>query len=268
MCSKKNKFRKSYAPGNAMSLDKRQLIIQEVEENGGTEFAVPRGVFQTVAAKFKMHRNSVRRIWLKYKEDGNQNRRQKRGRLSGSEKLTPQDFEFTERPSGDRFKIANLRYTQAYLDYIVQQDVRKLKFFDESGVKVTTANKSRGHSQIGKPCVEIERYQEGAILTLNLLVGSDGVKHFNFVDGASNSAFYINFFHEAIEIVSDDGYPVLSPGDIVVVDNAAFHHNHAEIILSNYFSDQNIHYIFLPTYSPDKNPAEPCFGKIKRCLQN
>jgi hypothetical protein len=40
-------------------------------------------------------------------------------------------------PATDRFNPANLRYTQACIDYIVRNEPRKFKFFDESGFNVS-----------------------------------------------------------------------------------------------------------------------------------
>ena len=176
-------------------------------------------------------------------------------------------FKRLKGPPIDRFTDHNMRYTQAYLDYIYQQDPAKMLFFDESGFKHTDANRRYGHSEIGTPCVEINRMKDRANLTLNLLVGIDGVKYFNFVDGPSDMVYFMNFFFEANESVLDDGRPIIPPGSIIVADNAAIHHNQAERVLTRYFNPQGITLIFLPTYSPDFNPCENCFNKIKLVLK-
>jgi transposase len=76
----------------------------------------------------------------------------------------------------------------------------------------------------------------------------------------------LNFWQEASQGQDDYGRPVFLPGDVVIVDNCAIHHNQAERVLSNFFGLQGIDYGFLPTYSPDFNPVENCFGKIKKIL--
>lgn len=53
---------------------------------------------------------------------------------------------------------------------------------------------------------------------------------------------------------------------MVIVDNCAIHQNRAERVLTQFFGHQNVEYTFLPTYSPDLNPVENCFGKIKNIL--
>jgi transposase len=179
----------------------------------------------------------------------------------------PWSYKKITRPNCDRFSVDNLRYTQAYLDYMYQKDPHKVLFFDESGFKVTVASRQFGHSKVGDRCIELSRYHAGPNVTLNLLVGLNGVRYFNFVDGASNTGHFVNFFHEAVEAYNDDFLAALSPGDIVVVDNCPFHHHDGERILSNYLDNMGITLVFLPTYSPDLSPAEPCFMKVKTLLK-
>ena len=59
---------------------------------------------------------------------------------------------------------------------------------------------------------------------------------------------------------------IVFPGDIVIVDNCSIHHNRAERVLDQFFGFQGVQYAFLPTYSPDLNPVENCFGQIKKIL--
>ena len=137
---------------------------------------------------------------------------------------------------------------------------------DESGFKVVVANKNYGHSEKGKPCVEIGRYHPSPNLTLNLLIGLDNVLYYNFVEGPSNTEKYLNFWHEASLSQDSFGRPLFFPGDLIIVDNCAIHHNQAERTLTRYFGMQGVEYDFLPTYSPDLNPTENCFMKIKTIL--
>lgn len=79
---------------------------------------------------------------------------------------------------------------------------------------------------------------------------------------------YVNFFTEAAGAFKTDGQPALERGDVVIVDNASIHHNEAERLLVNFFNRLDIEYIFLPTYSPDFNPVELSFSKIKKLLKS
>lgn len=172
-------------------------------------------------------------------------------------------FKRLKRPLGDRFAQGNMFYTQAYIDYCQTKQPHQIKFMDESGFKITCANRNHGHSEKGTPCIEIGRYIPGRNLSLNLLVSVDCVLYYNFIDGPSNTETYLNFWQEASLGQDDYGRLIFLPGDVVIVDNCAIHHNQAERV-SNFFGLKGIDYGFLPTHSPDFNPAENCFGKIKK----
>ena len=65
-------------------------------------------------------------------------------------------------------------------------DVNRLHFFYESSVVITSGNRKRGHSAIGKPAFEMQKYASNATFTLNLLHNISGVSHFNILRGPSN----------------------------------------------------------------------------------
>lgn len=75
----------------------------------------------------------------------------------------------------ERFTNDNMIYSQAYIDFCQTKNTRQIKFMDESGFKLTNANRTYGHSRRGEPCVEIGRFVKDRNLTLNLLKGKDCV---------------------------------------------------------------------------------------------
>ena len=58
--------------------------------------------------------------------------------------------------------------------------------------------------------------------------------------------------------------PTLSPGDIVIMDNLQVHHSLKVIEL---IESGRAHVKFLPPYSPDYNPIEKMWRKIKNLLR-
>ena len=58
--------------------------------------------------------------------------------------------------------------------------------------------------------------------------------------------------------------PKLRPGQVVVMDNLSAHKvaGVREIIEA-----AGARLVYLPPYSPDFNPIEPCWGKVKQCLR-
>lgn len=58
--------------------------------------------------------------------------------------------------------------------------------------------------------------------------------------------------------------PTLTPGDVVVLDNRGSHKGKA---LRRAIRKAGAHLIFLPPYSPDLNPIEQVFAKLKTLLR-
>ena len=58
--------------------------------------------------------------------------------------------------------------------------------------------------------------------------------------------------------------PTLEPGDIVVLDNLGSHKSRA---VRAAIRTAGAHLLFLPPYSPDLNPIEQVFAKLKHLLR-
>ena len=54
--------------------------------------------------------------------------------------------------------------------------------------------------------------------------------------------------------------PALSPDDMIVMDNMRTHHAKA---VKNLLDEKHVQYLYLPPYSPDYNPIEQMWSKIK-----
>jgi transposase len=59
--------------------------------------------------------------------------------------------------------------------------------------------------------------------------------------------------------------PTLAKGDVVVLDNLGSHKSKAA---RRAIRDAGAHLIFLPAYSPDLNPIEQFFAKLKHLMRN
>ncbi|CAB4001294.1 paired box Pax-5-like [Paramuricea clavata] len=106
-----------------------------------------------------------------------------------------------------------------YIADISGIDCNRLHFFDESSVVVTSGNRRRGHSAIGTPAIEVQRYASNATYTVNLLHNIRGVSHFNILRGPSNGLELLNFFEEALEQEDVFANPVIKEHDVIIMDN-------------------------------------------------
>ena len=168
----------------------------------------------------------------------------------------------------ERFTQTNIFYTQLFINYLATKNPRRLKFFDEAGVKLPdVGTRLYGHSSAGTRCVEVMKKAESPNTTLNMLVSLDGPEYYNLIDGATNTLQFLQFFEEAGNCVNlETGRPCLQVDDIIVMDNLSAHHYEGGVILEVWLEEMGIELIYLPTYSPDLNPIEFCFNKVKALL--
>ena len=88
----------------------------------------------------------------------------------------------------ERFTQTNIFYTQLFINYLAAKDPRRIKFFEEAGVKLPDiGTRLYGHSSAGTRCVEVVKKAESPNTTLNMLVLLDGPEYYNLIDGATNT---------------------------------------------------------------------------------
>ena len=85
----------------------------------------------------------------------------------------------------------------------------------------------------------------------------DGVAAPFVIDGAMNGATFLAYIEQVLA-------PTLQPDDIVIIDNATIHKvtGVAEAIEA-----VGAKLLYLPQYSPDFNPIEQAFSKLKALLR-
>ena len=77
------------------------------------------------------------------------------------------------------------------------------------------------------------------------------------VDGPINGELFQLYVRQIL-------VPTLTPGDIVVLDNLGSHKSHA---VRSAIRAAGARLFFLPPYSPDLNPIEQVFAKLKHLLR-
>jgi transposase len=77
------------------------------------------------------------------------------------------------------------------------------------------------------------------------------------IDGPINGALFLAWVQQFL-------LPTLAPGDIVVLDNLGSHKGQA---VRRAIRAAGAHLLFLPPYSPDLNPIEMMFAKLKTLLR-
>ena len=130
-----------------------------------------------------------------------------------------------------------------------------------------------GHASVAERRIELLRYHNSPNITVNLLAGLNEVEYMNTVQGASDTIPFLQFFGEAGNADNmETGRPALEvDGAILMMDNCATHHFAGGEALQVWLNERNIELVYTPTYSPDFNPAEFVFNKMRSqasCVMN
>lgn len=137
-----------------------------------------------------------------------------------------------------------------------QLDAKKLIFIDETGTS-TNMTRARGRCRRGKRLVAKVPHGHWKMTTFVAGLRQGGITAPFVVDAPMNGEIFLTYLEQCL-------VPTLSPGEIVSMDNLPAHKvaGVREIIEAT-----GARLRMLPPYSPDLNPIEQCFAKIKAHLR-
>ena len=130
-------------------------------------------------------------------------------------------------------------------------------FIDETWAK-TNMTRLRGRAPRGERLVDKTPHGHWKTTTLIAALGVTGMRCSTVVDGAVNGDVFEAFVAQVL-------VPELRSGDVVIMDNLSSHKRQRvrEII-----EEAGARLVFLPPYSPDLNPIEMIFAKVKQLLRS
>jgi transposase len=116
----------------------------------------------------------------------------------------------------------------------------------------------RGRAPIGERLVAKVPHGHWKTTTLIAALDRTGMRCSTVVDGAINQDVFESFVAKVL-------VPSLHAGDIVVMDNLSSHKGKrvAQLVES---ADATV--VYLPPYSPDLNPIEMAFSKLKQLMRS
>lgn len=115
----------------------------------------------------------------------------------------------------------------------------------------------RGWCARGRRLIDKVPYGHWKTLTLVAALRHDGIVAPCVFDGPINGRSFLAYIREML-------VPTLKPGDIVVLDNLGSHKSNA---VRQAIRAAGAKLFFLPPYSPDLNPIEQAFAKLKQLLR-
>lgn len=154
----------------------------------------------------------------------------------------------------DTERVVGLR--TSWREQVAALIVSRLKFIDESGSNLALT-RLFGRARPGARITEGVPQNRGENVTVLAALSLRGVEAAMTVNGAVDGEVFLTYVREVL-------VPTLSEGDIVVMDNLKAHKVSGveEAIMA---TGARVEY--LPPYSPDLNPIEKCWSKIKTALR-
>ncbi len=135
-------------------------------------------------------------------------------------------------------------------------DPKRFVFIDETWAKT---NMTRLHGRIARGQRLLARVPYGHWKTMTFVgaLRCEGITAPLVLDGPMNAASFLAYVEQVLA-------PTLRPGDIVVTDNLSSHKGTA---IRQALRAAGAKLFFLPPYSPDLNPIEQMFAKLKGLLR-
>ena len=154
----------------------------------------------------------------------------------------------------DRLDVA--RHRARWRKYQTRLAPARLVFIDETWMKTNMAP-LRGWCQKGKRLAAKVPHGHWKTMTLLAALRHDRIDAPFVFDGPINAESFLLY-------VTKELIPTLSAGDVVILDNLSSHKGSA---VRKAIRAVGARLLFLPPYSPDLNPIEQAFSKLKHLMR-
>jgi transposase len=154
----------------------------------------------------------------------------------------------------DRPDVARRR--ARWKHYQGRLDPARLVFIDETWAK-TNMTRTHGRCARGERLVAATPHGRWRTLTFLAALRCNRIDAPCVIDGPINGESFLAYVEQVL-------LPTLRPGDIVIIDNLGSHKGKA---VRRVLRAAGAKLFFLPPYSPDLNPIEQVFAKLKTLLR-
>ena len=154
----------------------------------------------------------------------------------------------------DTERVRGLR--AVFLEALQTEDFTRFKFVDETSTNLTYCRRY-ARAEGGQRAHQATPLHGGPNVTLVAALTPGGLQAAMTGSGAVNGEVFAAYLDQVLG-------PTLVPGDVVVLDNLSVHKvaGLAEIVEA-----RGARLLYLPPYSPDFNPIELAFSKLKTGLR-
>ena len=145
---------------------------------------------------------------------------------------------------------------KSWQNNIAEYDVNHLVFLDESGVN-TNMSRIYGRAMGGNRTEDKIPLTKPQSTTILSSVRLNGETAYTIYQGGTTKEKFIAYLKDVL-------IPTLHEGDVVIMDNMRTHCSNE---VKKVFNDANVSFLYLPPYSPDFNPIEKMWSKVKSVLR-
>jgi transposase len=135
-------------------------------------------------------------------------------------------------------------------------DPLKLWFIDEAGCHISMT-RDRARAPRGERAVDTAPRNRGTVVSMVGSLSIDGMGPMMTIEGGTSGDVFLMYVERCLA-------PVLQPGDIVVLDNVGAHRDNR---VRAAVEATGARLKFQPAYSPDLNPIELAWSKLKAILK-
>jgi transposase len=157
----------------------------------------------------------------------------------------------------ERDSEANRERRTEFHRRILSTDPQRLIFLDESGV-TTSMTRLRGRSLGGRRIHEATPGGHWKIMTVLGAMSTRGMLAAMTIEAATDADIFLAYLDHAL-------CPVLRPADVVVMDNLSSHKVQG---VRERIERAGAELLYLPPYSPDLNPIEKAWAKLKQLIRS
>lgn len=158
--------------------------------------------------------------------------------------------------AGERDRPDVARRRSQWTKYQDRVDAARLVFIDETWTRTDMAP-LRGWSPRGSRLIAKVPHGRWKTMTFLAALRHDRIDAPWFIEGPINGESFRTYVEHVL-------LPILHPGDIVILDNLGSHKSKA---VRQLIRSVGARIFFLPKYSPDLNPIEQVFAKLKHLLR-
>ena len=156
----------------------------------------------------------------------------------------------------ERDTEANRKRREEFLATVATVPPEKLKFLDESGI-TTQMTRSWGRAPRGERVTEATPDGRWQVLTTLGTMSLRGMEAVMTVPAATDGDVFRAYVEQVL-------CATLVPGDVLILDNLSAHKVAG---IRELIEACGAQLLYLPPYSPDLNPIEKAWSKVKQCLR-